>query len=219
MERTIMNKVVETEEKDRKKFAEELHDGLGPILSTIKMYMDLIEKSAIYNPESSKNEIIKNIFDLLDESIKFSNSIANNLVPNMISDYGLIVAIKTFCNKIIQTGKIKISLEFQLRNKRLNEILEVILYRTLIEFINNTLKHAQAKNIRINILQENNHLNVIYEDDGIGFDFEKMLDDPRTGMGLKNILSRVKSVDGIIQADKAIEKGFRIVIQVKTEIV
>ena len=63
-----MNKVVETEEKDRKKFAEELHDGLGPILSTIKMYMDLIEKSAVYNPESSKNEIIRNIFDLLDEN-------------------------------------------------------------------------------------------------------------------------------------------------------
>jgi len=203
MERTIMNKVVETEEKDRKKFAEELHDGLGPILSTIKMYMDLIEKSAVYNPESSKNEIIKNIFDLLDESIKFSNSIANNLVPNIISDYGLIVAIKTFCNKIIQTGKIKISLEFQLRNKRLNEILEVILYRTLIEFINNTLKHAQAKNIRINILQENNHLNVIYEDDGIGFDSERILNHPETaeGVGLINVVNRLKSFNGTISFD------------------
>ncbi len=214
MERTIMNKIIETEEKYRKKFADELHDGLGPILSTIKMYVDLIDKSAILNPDTQKNEIIKNIYELLDESLKFSNSIANNLTPNIIHDFGLIVAIKTFCNKIIQTGKININFEFQLREKRLNEILEVMLYRTIIELINNTLKHAQAKTIKIKMLQENNYLNIFYEDNGIGFDINKVLNSPEvnSGVGLITIVSRIHSFNGIIDFDT--KNGTKISIRI-----
>ena len=127
-------------------------------------------------------------------------------------------AIESFCKKINLTNKTTI--EFNSVNySAVDQTTELIIYRVVNELLNNTIKHASAQHVNILLEVKDTMLSLTYEDDGIGFDFEKMLDDPRTGMGLKNILSRVKSVDGIIQADKAIEKGFRIVIQVKTEIV
>jgi len=217
VERLILNKIIETEEKEKKKFADELHDGLGPILATIKMYVDLIDQSGHSKNLDKKNDVIQNIYDLIDESLQFTKSVANNLMPNIISEYGLIVAIKSFCNKITLTGKLNISLEFQLGNKRLNQILEIMLYRIIIELINNTIKHAYAKKIYVKIVQENNLLNVSYEDDGIGFDIDRILNYPEIsdGVGLINVVNRLKSFNGTITFDTKEQSKINILLDLE----
>ena len=98
-----------------------------------------------------------------------------------------------------------------------DQTIELIIYRVVNELLNNTIKHASAHQVNIQLEVIDKDMILTYEDDGIGFDFDKMLDDPRTGMGLKNIISRVKSVEGIITVCKETHKGFHITIRIKTE--
>ena len=216
MERKILSAVIQAEEKERERLSKDLHDGLGPLLSAIKIYLNELISGEI--DEKEKEDINKYSIELIDEAILTTRVVSNNLMPRVMSNYGLVKAIESFCKKINLTNKTTI--EFNSVNySAVDQTTELIIYRVVNELLNNTIKHASAQHVNILLEVKDTMLSLTYEDDGIGFDFEKMLDDPRTGMGLKNILSRVKSVDGIIQADKAIEKGFRIVIQVKTEIV
>ena len=215
LERKILSAVIQAEEKERERLSKDLHDGLGPLLSAIKIYLNELISGEI--DEKEKEDINKYSIELIDEAILTTRVVSNNLMPRVMSNYGLVKAIESFCKKINLPNKTTI--EFNTVNySAVDQTTELIIYRVVNELLNNTIKHASAQHVSILLEVKDTMLTLTYEDDGIGFDFEKMLDDPRTGMGLKNILSRVKSVDGIIHADKTIEKGFRIMIQVKTEI-
>ena len=214
LERKILSAVIQAEEKERERLSKDLHDGLGPLLSAIKIYLNELVSGEI--DEKEKDDINKYSIELIDEAILTTRVVSNNLMPRVMSNYGLVKAIESFCKKINMTNKTNISFN-SVGYTSVDQTIELIIYRVVNELLNNTIKHASAHQVNIQLEVIDKDMILTYEDDGIGFDFDKMLDDPRTGMGLKNIISRVKSVDGIITVCKETQKGFHITIRIKTE--
>ncbi len=193
-EMALRNMVVETEERERKRFAKDLHDGLGPLLSAVKIYVNELQDAE--TPEEEKASMLKYVNDLIDEAVRDTRTIANNLMPTMIADYGLIRALETFCEKIRRSKVLNISMNANVLQTRLDPTLEITLYRVILELINNTLKHSGAKNIDLHILETAENIEISYKDDGCGFDVKAMQNSPEAGLGLKNIVNRIASADG-----------------------
>ncbi|MFH2096016.1 MAG: PAS domain S-box protein [Bacteroidota bacterium] len=204
LEYKVMNSVIEAEERERQRFAEDLHDGLGPLLSGIKLYVNLLDsekKTAI-----EKLEIINNIRDLLDESVQHTRTIATTLMPPTLNDYGLVKAIESFCKKMNAADLFNISFTHNLK-ERLPNMVEIIIYRSIIELLNNTIKYARAKNVTIDIQLKKELLIVKYSDDGSGFEPGKAL---QNGFGLKSITDRIESLKGICKIRSSDKKGVNI---------
>lgn len=213
IEQRILRNTIETEERERARFSEDLHDGLGPLLSTVKIYLELIAARK-GNPEE-QDKFIKMTDELLQESIKSTREIANNLTPNILNDFGLIEALSVYVDKINNTNTIHVDLTTDKTINRLPSQTEVALYRVLCELINNTLKHAFGTLITIVISYREEQLEIIYTDNGIGFDVQKMLSSRTKGLGLSNIISRVNSVNGTCTFTSEPGKSFTCHIKVK----
>jgi signal transduction histidine kinase len=211
MENKVLNAIIQTEETERKRFAKELHDGLGPLLSSIKMSLSSIKKT---NTTLAEDPLFSNTQDTIGESIKTIKEISNNLSPHILNNFGLHSAIKHFAEKISESKQVDIFLESNLSEKRFNENIEIILYRVICELTINTLKHAEAKNIKIVIRLINKSIEIIYSDDGKGFDVKKVMTENNVGMGLRNITSRINSIKGSINIYELIQGGMRTEIKV-----
>lgn len=191
-ERKVLNAVIEAEENERKRFATDLHDSIGPLLSSINLYLSALAKSKL---SERNNKIITASREIVTETLVNIKEISNNLSPHVLNDFGLVNAINSFINKINLSKSINISFDSKNLDCRLNQQVEVVIYRVVTELINNTIKHAEAKNIQITLSKENNSLNLIYLDDGKGFD-PQIINTETSGMGLYNILSRIRSLNG-----------------------
>jgi len=212
IERKIVNTIIETEEKERKRVAEDLHDGLGSLLSGLNLYIDMIDNPDL--DETEKAKLFKSIRSIIDESIKNSKEISNNLRPSTLSRFGLVGSLQTFCDKINETKKTTIDFNHKDFNLKLDNNTETALYRIVNELINNTIKYASAENIKIQLGNEDQKLVLIYEDDGLGFDKKIAL--KSGGMGLKNIITRIDSVGGTIKMDSEVGKGINVLINIET---
>jgi PAS domain S-box-containing protein len=193
LERELLNSVINTEEQDRLKFSQELHDGIGPIISAIKMYIQLI-----LTPETSMDtvEIAKEAEKLIDEASCTVREISYKLSPHILQNYGLVEAVKAYIDRVSESRNLKITFKFN-SESRFSEITETIIYRVLCECFNNSIKHAQARNIDVTLELTGNLLQVNYVDNGNGFDVEKMMQQ-RKGIGILNMQSRIKSLNGIL---------------------
>jgi len=213
-EKRIINAIIQTEEKERRRFAKDLHDGLGPLLSTVKLSVSTLNEM---EKEPDKKHIIQNAHLLINESIKSIKEISNNLSPHILNNFGIASAIKNFSNKIVESKAINISFESNAFDHRFDENIEVVLYRVTCELINNTLKHANAKNIDIVLTHQSKSIILSYSDDGIGFDVNETIYDNATpkGMGFANIISRINTIKGKIEIDSTRETGTKVLIHVK----
>ncbi|MDZ7741615.1 MAG: sensor histidine kinase [Bacteroidota bacterium] len=210
-QKRILDAIIKTEENERKRFAKDLHDGLGPILSSVKMSISHLAKLE----ENTKNkEIIINTDRAINEAIKSLKEISNNLSPHILSNFGLASAIRNFTNKLEESQTLKLEFNTNLGEKRLDENVEVVLYRVVCELVNNTLKHADAHLIRINLHKDQNKLKLEYSDDGQGFDAEKILTGKRSGMGYSNMISRIRSIKGSYEVISQVGKGVKVIISI-----
>ena len=122
--------------------------------------------------------------------------ISNKLSPHILRDYGLTSAIQKFIAQIMKSSAIRIS--FQSNSiMRFEDEIEVSVYRAVIECINNTLKHAEAKNITILLTDCQKKLHLVYRDDGVGFDIPETLS-KQTGLGLFDLQNRIENINGKI---------------------
>lgn len=192
-ERQIVSAILETEERERKRFATDLHDGLAPILSTIKLYADLIRKGNFR--KISMDEALQSLEELTDQAIKSSREISNNIMPSLLQDFGLALAIKEFCSYINNTQSLKITVNTDEYQDGIPGIEETILYQAVKELVNNTLRHSQARNAEIFLEKNEWKINLLYKDDGVGFIPEQKLEE-RSGLGLNSILSKVETIHG-----------------------
>ncbi len=205
VERKMIEVVIETEDKERKRFAEDLHDGLGVLLSTLKLYINEIDGT---KDRSEREKIIKQSNEMLDDAIKNARNIANNIMPVALKNNGLEMAINSFCNKINASSGIDINIRSINFNKHYKSTIEISIYRILTEMINNTLKHAQASRIDITLTDKQGHLFITYKDDGVGFDYTKTITSSKKGMGLNNSLSRMETIGAKYEIKTAPGKGF-----------
>jgi signal transduction histidine kinase len=209
-ERRVLNAIIRTEERERKRFAKDMHDGIGPLLSTIKLYMNELISEDVEKKE--KEESMDYINKLIDDALSGIRTISNNLTPRVIDEYGLVSAINEFCISINKTHKLAI--DFKSPDKlNLSNHIEINLFRIINELVNNTLKHADASKVRITITEENSHIIFTYSDNGRGFDYSKYIEDKQKGDGINNILTRVQSMDGDINIETGESKGINVRIE------
>ncbi len=214
LEKIVMKAIIDTEEKERKRFSEDLHDDLGAILSTIKIYINTLNNEEIAREKRDQMVTLTN--ELINQAIQNAREIANNLSPSVIKRFGLTSAIQTFCENIQIAHNISIDYTFTPIFKQLSDDQAISVYRIINELINNTLKHANANNIKLDIEEKNQKIKIDYFDNGKGFDFEKsLLRVNNSGHGISNIITRIKSMNGKYWTDK-LTVGFNIKIELFT---
>ena len=196
---------------ERRRFASELHDGLGPLLSSVKMGVSAISE------DIQDAEIRKNLEDAVNEAITTTREISNNISPHILSNFGIESAVKRFVSSIsLSNNNINFTLNISIKDKRYPETIEVVAYRVICELINNTIRHAKAQNINLSIADVNGILNINYADDGIGFDSDNVLKYSKHGMGYYNMVSRVTSLKGTIDFSNVNNKGMSASIKIPT---
>lgn len=201
-------KILLAEEKERQRIAADLHDSLGQLLSAIKMNLSSIEENEGIN-NAPYNSILKKTLLLTDEGCKEVRNISYNLKPNALIEKGLLYALQMFIDKI-DASKIKINLEATGLDKRLPAEVEIVLYRTIQEVVNNVLKHAKASVIDIALIKDEDGLSCTIEDNGIGFNKHII----QYGLGLKSIENRIKYLQGNVEWDSSPYKGTLVAIHI-----
>lgn len=212
-EKRFLNAIIQAEERERRNIARELHDGFGPLLSTVKISLSTLNQAPLENAEK---ENLANTEMVLDEAIRSLREISNNLSPHVLTNFGLARALKGFINKINTTKTIRILFTTNLQDERFDPNTEVILYRVVCELINNTMKHAGASRINLDINYQKGEILMRYSDNGSGFDVARVTDDPGHGMGFSNIFSRINSLKGSLHFDSAPGQGIQVTIRVST---
>ena len=208
-EQAKLNAIVETEEQERLRLAGDLHDEVGPLLSSLNMYLSLIAREQTEN----KAEILENMGGILKDTIRSVREISNNISPHALNNYGLVAAINAFADK----GKKLLEFEFDqnISERRLPKVIETMCYRIIKELFNNTLKYAKANNVWLKLNLIENVLYLDYKDDGEGFDFEKTLQSGKTGIGLLNILNRLKTLKANYEFNSKEGEGFSFSMNVR----
>jgi signal transduction histidine kinase len=215
-EKKVLSAIINTEEKERKRVANELHDGLGPLLSTIKMSLYALAPEK--TQASSKKPIYVNAIESVDEAIKSLREISNNLSPSVLEDFGLIAAIKSFIGKTETAAEVKIEFVTNMTEKvQVNKETSLIIYRSLCELIHNTIKHAKAGKIMISLYQENQEIKLLYQDNGVGFNYDSPMSRQPLGMGLNTIQSRIASIEGEFELKSRPGEGVFVTVEVKAD--
>lgn len=205
IEQKIIQAIIQTEEKERSHMAKELHDGVSPVLSTIKLYSNAIIDS---DDVEFKKRITTKLIAAIEEAIKSIYEISNNLTPHILQNFGIVTALQTFIEKLEETTAVKYYLTSNL-TERLPEKLEFTLYRVIIELLNNTIKHAGATKVNISIIKTDD-IQLIYSDNGKGFDSEEV-QKKKSSMGLFNITNRLKSMNATLLIESSPGKGMALV--------
>ena len=188
------------EEKERKRIGQELHDGLGAVLATVKMQINSISTKS---PSIKNNTSYNKAEQLIDEACQTVREISHRMMPYILEQNGLEHAIEDICQTITQTKNIDIHFNPYQIDLIESETLKITIYRITQELLKNIIKHAQATEVIVQITVEDNHVEVLVEDDGKGFDTLTT----KGGIGLDNIRSRVDYLKGSLTIDSQINKG------------
>lgn len=209
-EERVLSAVIRAEENQRQLISKELHDGLGPLLSSARMSVSALATIPL---EAHQRKILENAEYVIGEAVRSLTEISNNLSPHVLNNFGAARALNNFINKLQPICRTRMTFTTNMRDVRINSDREVILYRVVCELINNTLKHADAENLIIHMTQERDVITIHFEDDGCGFDTEAEY----SGMGLSNIASRISSIKGTLTIDSKIDEGTHVHIRINAK--
>ncbi len=195
--------VMQGEEKERTRLARDLHDGLGGMLSGIKLKLSIAMKGNVVLPEEMAVQF-ENALGLLNSTIGELRQVANNLMPESLLKFGLKVSMEDFCNRFNEKDNVLVHFQFYGEEIRQEAEFEIAIYRIVQELISNAIKHGNASKIEVQLIVDQNRICLQVMDNGIGFD-KNMIN--TKGRGLRNIENRVAALNGIIDIQSAPGKG------------
>ncbi len=198
---------ITTLENERKRIAADLHDELGTVLSTVKLQINCLDTTS-----HTDKDIINKASNHLDNIVSRIREISNNLMPQALLRKGLQTAINEFIDNLQQVYSLQIIFLFA-DNIILPADSEIHLYRIMLEIIQNTIKHAMATELKIEFKKDKKNLVIIVTDNGIGFDTSGVFKN-KTGLGLRNIISRVEILKGTIYLNSLQGKGTEYLIEI-----
>lgn len=202
-----LQSMINGQETERTRIAKDLHDGLGGLFSTVKMYFSTLQHES---PSLKENELFQKSYGIVDTASLEVRRIAHNMMPEVLMKLGLANALKDLCENISAGKLLSVSLEVHGMNKRLNATTEIMLFRIIQELLNNIIKHSHATEAIIQFIRENERLSVIVEDNGQGFDtLEK---DEKSHAGIATIQSRVNYLNGKMSIDSQKNVGTTIMM-------
>lgn len=211
-EKKLANKSIEIEFKERKRIAADLHDGLGSVLSSIALFTKLIEKDSKDEFVCKKLVKVKELSAIALENLEAA---INNLNPSNLNRYGLVKSLEIICEKINDMGKVNCVVVADNMESKLEQSMEINIYRICNELINNTLKHSGASKLLINIKQIRKMVLLTYHDNGKGFNPDLIFSNDEEKMGLHNIANRVESFGGKYEINSSEGNGVEIQFQFK----
>lgn len=205
----LLEAVILTEEEERKRFAADLHDGLGPVIAAIKFFFQAYIDAG---DPGSRLPIENRLKAVIDTAIQDVSRIAHNISPHILEQFGFVNALETFTNTIAASRAVEFRTEFG-NIGRFDLKRELTLYRTLTELIHNTIKHAGASQVTIRCTTSDGVLTVDYSDNGCGFSNGKT-EGLGNGMGLTNLKNRIQSLGGAITIQSTSTNGMSAHIEI-----
>lgn len=214
MQRQLLESALEVQEVERVRIAKDLHDEVGAILSATKMSFNQLMRKI----DSTENLVVlsKQTRELLDESIGHVRRISKELVPSTLEEFGLMSALDEFIQKIhLASGVLFVfSHEGIDTTQRFDKKVELTIYRIAQELVNNALKHAEAQQITLKLATEVHKIIFVFTDNGKGFNFENVRKDPKSGLGMRNIESRLSVINGKLEMNSVLGQGTRTVVEI-----
>lgn len=206
-QKILLNASIKLQEEERQRLAADLHDDAGPLLATVRLYLN---ENLVNQDKATQLQSIFQARQIVDDTIQLIRNISHSLMPPTLKNFGLESAINDLFQKISGSGTISATCRFHEYALRLKEDKELVVFRVVQELINNILKHSNSSFIH---LTQNVHLNMFYlriHHDGRGIvqsDFDK-LNKSNVGLGLKNIMSRMRLIQGNINFEKDISQTY-----------
>jgi len=179
---------IEAQEKERTRLATDLHDGVGALLSATKLFVNQLSQD---KPADRFNSLHVETKEMIDEVASQVRTITRDLIPVGIAKNGVVLCLEDLCHKISDRTALTIDFTYN-EIRRINARRELAIYRIVQELLNNTLKYASADRVMLDMRFSDSTLEVTYQDDGVGFDYEEK---KSKGLGLKNMTSRAVLLD------------------------
>jgi len=208
-EKLILRTIVETQEKEQKRVADDLHDSLGQELSMVMLLFSSLEQHGS-GEDNRLKEVLENCKSLLGNSIDQLRAICFDLMPASLESGGINDALQELINKLSAQSFIHFHYDYPDNFPPLMKSLEIVLYRVAQEFINNTIKHANASNIHIKFSCNSDKVYFSFFDDGCGFKLNN--NKLKKGRGLNNIESRVMAFNGTFKVISKINEGTKLLV-------
>lgn len=204
----IAETILDTQERERHRVSESLHNGLGQLLYGIKLSFNKIK---IVSDELAPGNSAAKAYTtrLISDCIKECRNISHNIAPFILEDFGLHEAVKDICSQL--KGEVKFVCTVTLPSKRIDRILEVAVYRMIQELMMNVVNHSQAAFAKVDLVVDDKLINIVVEDNGIGFRDNSA---KKEGIGLKMIRSNVAILSGSLNITSPDNKGTKIYIQI-----
>ncbi|MBU6122636.1 PAS domain-containing sensor histidine kinase [Hymenobacter siberiensis] len=193
----VLAAILDTQETERKRIAEALHNGLGQLLYATKL--SLAGRAGV--PGLARESL-----KLLDEAIRATRTISFELTPGVLEDFGLQTALQELVKRIAPSG-LPVRLHLLGLGHRLNSQAEIGVYRTVQELLNNVMKHAHATEAVVHVAYENGRLDVSVEDNGCGFEPAALVGQPLAGIGLAGVRNRVALLGGRLAISSRLGQG------------
>jgi len=216
-QKTLLNASIRLQEEERQRIAADLHDDAGPLLATARLYLN---ENFVNLDKNTQLQSIYNAKQIIDDTIQLIRNISHSLMPPTLKNFGLESAVNDLFQKISGSGSMNASCRFHDYRERLKAETELIIFRIIQELVNNILKHSNASFIHLTQNTSGNKFFIRIHHDGRGItqtDFEK-LNKSNVGLGLKNIQSRLKVLQGKIFFEKDMSQTYyKVTIEIVRE--
>jgi two-component system NarL family sensor kinase len=200
--------IIDGEEQERTRLAKELHDGIGGLMSMLKLQFTNFKKS---HTAIQENAEYNTALDLLNTASQDIRKISHALMPSALERLGLIDAVEQFCTSMQASAGFEIDFQHYNISERLPQRFELLVYRIVQELLNNIVKYADAKEVIIQLVKNENQFSIAIEDDGKGFDVSVIKN--KDGIGLQSMQKRIELLGGKMDIDSAIGKGTSVNIE------
>lgn len=185
-----MQSVLKGQEEERSRLARDLHDGVGGLLSGVKLSLSTMRGNVFISEQNAQS--LNRVITQLDQSIVELRRVSHNMMPEALLNFGLKEALENYCEDLNLSRQIRVQFQAYGMEDRMDQNTEIILYRIVQELLNNVIKHAEAKKVLIQLVKEGDRFNLTVEDDGKGFDSNEI----KNGAGLSNVRARTEYLNG-----------------------
>lgn len=203
----------EAQEDERLRIATDIHDGLGQMLSAISYSINTFQNIDNLN-KNQKDALIDKIQEQINTAIKESKNLAHNLIPIVLKDFGLVIAIRNLVERLNEANDTELFFNAYDFDKRVDPRIEKALYRICQESLNNILKHSNASSANVQLFKQEDIVVLVIDDDGKGFDLNAYENQMNKGIGLISMKERVMSFGGTISIDSQVDDGTEIIVEI-----
>jgi signal transduction histidine kinase len=211
IEMSSVQSIIETQENERRRIALEIHDGIGPQMSSSIHHLEtIIDRIKEKDPQTASE--LQSLVEVSNDVSEELRSVSHSLMPRVLLDFGIVAALQGLINRINASNKCQVEFIHSFSGNELDQAIELNLYRITQELLNNGIKHANATNIFVQLVKNGDRLNLMVEDNGSGFEMNELTDSD--GIGLSNIEMRTKVLGGELNIDSSPNRGTVITVDV-----